>query len=284
MRALREILEMIKFEHTLFALPFALMSAVIAAHGLPSWSVLGWILLAMIGARSAAMTMNRIIDVAIDAKNPRTASRAIPAARISLAQAWVFSILMSALFIYAAYRLNTLAFMLSPVALIWVFGYSYTKRFTSFCHLWLGLGLAIAPMGAWIAVRGQFDLLPMVLAAAVSLWTAGFDVFYSLQDIAFDREQHLNSIPVRFGISRALQINKGMHIVMLLLMVWVGLLGSLGTLYWLGVAIITVLMAIVHRQVKPDDLSRVNAAFFTINGWVGVMALAFTGFDVWLHR
>lgn len=284
MRALREILEMIKFEHTLFALPFALMSAVIAAHGLPSWSVLGWILLAMVGARSAAMTMNRIIDAAIDAKNPRTATRAIPAARISLAQAWLFTVVMSLLFIYAAFRLNTLALWLSPVALLWVFGYSFTKRFTSFCHLWLGLGLAIAPMGAWIAVQGHFNLLPMVLAAAVALWTAGFDVFYSLQDIAFDREQHLNSIPVRFGVVRSLQISKAMHIVMLLMMIWVGLIGAMGVLYWLGLAVVAVLMAVVHRQVNPKDLSRINMAFFTINGWVGVITLLFTAGDIWMRR
>ncbi len=284
MRALREILEMIKFEHTLFALPFALMSALIAANGLPPWPVLGWILLAMVGARSAAMTMNRIIDAAIDAKNPRTATRAIPSARISLAQAWLFTVVMSALFVYAAYRLNTLAFWLSPVALLWVFGYSYTKRFSSFCHLWLGLGLAIAPMGAWIAVRGRFDLLPMALAAAVALWTAGFDVFYSLQDIAFDRQQNLNSIPVRFGVTRSLWISKVMHFVMILLMVWVGILGTMGTLYWLGLLAIAVLMINVHRQVKPDDLSRINMAFFTINGWVGVVALAFTTGDIWLGR
>lgn len=284
MRALREILEMIKFEHTLFALPFALMSAVIAAHGLPSWSVLGWILLAMVGARSAAMTMNRIIDAAIDAKNPRTATRAIPAARISLAQAWLFTVVMSLLFIYAAFRLNTLALWLSPVALLWVFGYSFTKRFTSFCHLWLGLGLAIAPMGAWIAVQGHFNLLPMVLAAAVALWTAGFDVFYSLQDVAFDREQHLNSIPVRFGVVRSLQISKAMHIVMLMMMIWVGLIGAMGVLYWLGLAVVAVLMAVVHRQVNPKDLSRINMAFFTINGWVGVIALLFTAGDIWMRR
>lgn len=283
MRALREILEMIKFEHTLFAMPFALMSAVIAAEGMPPWDVLLWIIVAMVGARSAAMTMNRIIDAGIDARNPRTANRAIPAARISLVQAWFFTIVMSVIFIYAAFMLNRLAFWLSPIALLWVFGYSFSKRFTSLCHVWLGLGLAIAPMGAWIAVRGQFDLLPVVLSAAVMLWTAGFDIFYSLQDISFDRDHHLFSIPARFGIANSLLISKLMHIMMLLLMIWVGILGGMSWIYWTGVSVITLLMIVIHRQLKPNDLSRINAAFFTINGWVSVASLVFTGLDVCLR-
>ena len=283
MRALREILEMIKFEHTLFAMPFALMSAVIAAEGMPPWDVLLWIIVAMVGARSAAMTMNRIIDAGIDARNPRTANRAIPAARISLAQAWFFTIVMSVIFVYAAFRLNRLALWLSPIALFWVFGYSFSKRFTSLCHVWLGLGLAIAPMGAWIAVRGQFDLLPVVLSAAVMLWTAGFDIFYSLQDIAFDRDHHLYSVPARFGVAKSLLISKLMHIMMLLLMIWVGLLGGMTWIYWSGVSVITLLMVIIHRQLKPNDLRRINAAFFTINGWVSIAALVFTGLDVCLR-
>ena len=283
MRALREILEMIKFEHTLFAMPFALMSAVIAAEGMPPWDVLLWIIVAMVGARSAAMTMNRIIDAGIDARNPRTANRAIPAARISLVQAWFFTIVMSVIFIYAAFMLNRLAFWLSPIALLWVFGYSFSKRFTSLCHVWLGLGLAIAPMGAWIAVRGQFDLLPVVLSAAVMLWTAGFDIFYSLQDISFDRDHHLYSVPARFGIANSLLISKLMHIMMLLLMIWVGILGGMSWIYWTGVSVITLLMIVIHRQLKPNDLSRINAAFFTINGWVSVASLVFTGLDVCLR-
>ena len=283
MRALREILEMIKFEHTLFAMPFALMSAVIAAEGMPPWDVLLWIIVAMVGARSAAMTMNRIIDAGIDARNPRTANRAIPAARISIVQAWFFTIVMSVIFVYAAFMLNRLAFWLSPIALLWVFGYSFSKRFTSLCHVWLGLGLAIAPMGAWIAVRGQFDLLPVVLSAAVMLWTAGFDIFYSLQDISFDRDHHLFSIPARFGIANSLLISKLMHIMMLLLMIWVGILGGMSWIYWTGVSVITLLMIVIHRQLKPNDLSRINAAFFTINGWVSVASLVFTGLDVCLR-
>ncbi len=283
MRALREILEMIKFEHTLFAMPFALMSAVIAAEGMPPWDVLLWIIVAMVGARSAAMTMNRIIDAGIDARNPRTANRAIPAARISIVQAWFFTIVMSVIFVYAAFMLNRLAFWLSPIALLWVFGYSFSKRFTSLCHVWLGLGLAIAPMGAWIAVRGQFDLLPVVLSAAVMLWTAGFDIFYSLQDISFDRDHHLFSIPARFGIANSLLISKLMHIMMLLLMIWVGILGGMSWIYWTGVSVITLLMIVIHRQLKSNDLSRINAAFFTINGWVSVASLVFTGLDVCLR-
>ncbi len=280
MRRLLIILEMIKFEHTIFAMPFALMSAAVAADGIPELRVLGWIIVAMVGARSSAMTFNRIADSAIDAKNPRTATRALPAGLITPLAAWVFMLVMSGLLVLAAWQLNRLALYLSPVALAVVLGYSYTKRFTSWSHLVLGLALGIAPVGAWIAVTGRIDLAPVVLATCVMLWTAGFDVIYSLQDIDFDQKMGLFSLPKAFGAARALVMSRMMHAVMLGLLVWFGVLGGLGTVYYIGLGIVSLFIIYEHTLVSPDDFSRVNVAFFTMNGCVSIGLFCFTFADV----
>lgn len=279
---LRVILEMIKFEHTLFALPFALSSALVAADGIPALPTLGWILLAMVGARSAAMAFNRIADAKFDAANPRTQSRALPAGLVSIGAAWVFTIISAGMLVFAARMLNPLAFALSPVALIVVLGYSYSKRFTSLSHLWLGLALGIAPVGAWIAVTGEIGFASMVLSAAVILWTAGFDIIYSLQDLEFDRKTGLFSLPSRIGPERALLVSRLFHAGMAALLVWFGLLTGRGPVYYAGAALVAVFLIYEQSIVSARDLSRVNAAFFTLNGCVSVAMLGFVAADVLL--
>lgn len=281
-RKIRIILEMIKFEHTLFALPFALISMLVAAKGLPDWHIVLWILVAMVGARSAAMTFNRIADAGIDAKNPRTATRAIPRGLVSTGGAWAFTIASAGLLVLAACMLNPLAFALSPVALAAVLLYSYSKRFTSLSHLWLGLCLGIAPVGAWIAVSGKIGFPSMVLSAAVMLWTAGFDIIYSLQDLDFDRSSGLYSLPTKLGPTRALMVSRLLHVLMIGLLVWFGLLTARGMVYYLGTALVAVLLAYEQRLVSPKDLSRVNAAFFTMNGCVSIGFLSFVVLDMFL--
>lgn len=280
MRKLMIILEMIKFEHTIFALPFALTSTVVAAAGIPDLRTLGWILAAMVGARSAAMAFNRIADLKYDAKNPRTAGRAIPKGVISVAEAWAFTLASIAVFVIAAAMLNRLALYLSPVALAVVMGYSYTKRFTSWSHLALGLSLGIAPVGAWIAVTGKIELQPMILAACVMLWTAGFDVIYSLQDVEFDRKAGLFSLPKSLGESRALFVSRLMHLAMVGLLVWFGMASGMGTVFFIGIGVVTMFLVYEHSIVSPGDLSRVNAAFFTMNGCVSVFLFLFALADV----
>ena len=218
MRKLKIILEMIKFEHTVFALPFAVMSAFIAADGLPSLEKSGWILVAMVGARSCAMAFNRLADAEIDAKNPRTAMRAIPAGLITKGTVWGFTLISAGLLVFAAWRLNPLAFALSPVALFVVMGYSYTKRFTALSHFWLGLSLSISPVGAWIAIQGSFALPPIVLCLVVLLWTAGFDIIYACQDVNFDRKHGLHSIPAKIGIRWSLWLSSALHVIAVLLL------------------------------------------------------------------
>ena len=279
-RKLLVLLEMIKFEHTVFALPFALASALVAAKGIPNWQVLGWILVAMVGARSAAMGFNRIADTKLDAANPRTKSRALPAGLVSISTAWALVLISAGLLVLAARMLNPLALALSPVALAAVFGYSYSKRFTSLSHLWLGLCLGIAPVGAWVAVRGEIGLPSIVLSGAVVLWTAGFDIIYSLQDIDFDRRTGLFSLPARIGPARALLISRLFHVVMLGLLVWFGRLASLGAVYYTGVACVAVFLAYEQSLVSPRDFSRVNTAFFTLNGCVSIGLLIFVAVDV----
>lgn len=275
-----ELAEMIKFEHTVFALPFALSSAVVAARGVPRWAVLGWILLAMVGARTSAMAFNRIADLEYDRRNPRTENRALPAGRVSLREAWVLTILGAAVLVFAASRLNLLAFALSPVALLVVLGYSYTKRFTIWSHALLGLSLGIAPAGAWIAVTGKLDLPPIVLAAAVMVWTAGFDVLYSLADVEFDRRERLFSVPARFGEPAALRISRGLHIATVFLFAIFGVLSGLGAVFYAGVAVVASFLVREHMLVRPGDLSNLNAAFFVLNGYVSIGFLAFTLTDV----
>ncbi len=282
MRKLKIILEMIKFEHTVFALPFAIMSAFIAAEGLPSLAKLGWILVAMVGARSCAMAFNRLADAEIDSKNPRTVTRAIPAGLITKGAVWVFTIVSAALLVFAAWRLNPLAFALSPVALLVIMGYSYTKRFTALSHFWLGLALSISPVGAWIAIKGQFDWTPIVLCSVVLLWTAGFDIIYACQDVNFDRKHGLYSIPARIGIRWALWLSSALHVIAVGLLFSIPLLTELGLFYYIGVGIVVLIFIYEHAIVKPNDLSRVNLAFFTLNGMISLVLMALSIADILL--
>lgn len=280
----RLTLEMIKIEHTLFALPFAFLGAVLAANGLPSaWQIL-WIVVAMVGARSAAMAFNRIADRSFDAKNPRTATRAIPAGLLSVGFVWAFTLAAAALFLLAAAMLNRLTLLLAPVALGCVLLYSFTKRFTQLSHIVLGACLSIAPAGAWIAVRGEIgSAVPLLLSLVVLLWTAGFDVLYACQDYEFDRREGLKSIPARFGISGALWISRGLHAAAFLAVVWLFLVTNLGPLAFAGVIATGALLVYQHRLVRADDLGRLNAAFFTTNAFVSVILLITFGSAVFLH-
>ena len=279
----RDFLSLVVFAHTVFALPFALLSAVLAANGVPHGRTLLWILAAMVGARSAAMSFNRIVDRHIDARNPRTARREIPAGVVSPAAAALFCAGSAALFVLAAAQLNRLCLVLSPVALAIVLGYSYAKRVTSFAHLVLGLALAIAPVGAWVAVTGAFALPPVLLGFAVLFWVAGFDVIYSLQDEEFDRAEGLRSIPARFGAGRALQIARLFHGTTLVLLYAVFLAVSGGWLFGAAVVVAGLFLVRQHRLVSPGDLSRVNAAFFTANGWLSVAVFVLGAADVLLR-
>jgi len=274
------ILEMIKFEHTVFALPFALTSALVAANGIPKLSVIGWILVAMVGARSSAMAFNRIADYQLDKLNRRTAGRALPTGVLKLGEVWAFTIVSAAVFVFAAWELNFLAFALSPIVLVVLLGYSYTKRFTNLSHLVLGLALGIAPSGAWIAVKGTLAFAPMVLSAVVIFWTAGFDVIYALQDIEFDTKLGLFSLPKTLGPSKALLASRAFHALTVGLLIWYGLLLHLGLVYYVGTGFVTLLLAYEQSLVKPDDFSKVNTAFFTINGFVSVGFFLFTAADL----
>jgi 4-hydroxybenzoate polyprenyltransferase len=271
-RSIRTTLEMIKIEHTLFALPFALLGAVLAARGLPgAWQLL-WITVAMVGARSSAMAFNRIADYRYDAANPRTSGRAIPAGLLSLRFAWAFTIVAAALFFVAAAMLNRLTLVLAPVALASVLFYSYTKRFTSLSHLVLGWCLCIAPTGAWIAVRGAIDSpVPLLLSLVVLLWTAGFDVLYACQDYDFDRRAGLRSIPARVGIPAALWISRLLHAGAFAALVALYVAATPGAFALFGVVATGALLVYQHSLVRADDLSRLNAAFFTTNAFVSVI-------------
>jgi 4-hydroxybenzoate polyprenyltransferase len=281
-------LEMIKIEHTLFALPFAFLGATLAARDLPQQPVsfwvsrLVWITVAMVGARSAAMTFNRIADRHIDAENPRTASRALPAGLLDLKFAWVFTLGSCALFLLAAYQLNWLTLLLSPIALGSLLLYSYTKRFTALSHFVLGWCLAIAPSGAWIAIQGKLALTPVLLSAAVLLWTAGFDILYACQDYDFDRRTGLYSAPVRLGIQGALWEARFIHLLMFAVLVILFRTANLGWLGLLGVGITGALLIYQHSIVRATDLSRLNAAFFTTNALVSVILFVTISSDVLL--
>lgn len=282
-------LEMIRFEHSVFALPFALTGALLAIRAggyqvdRPGWKLL-WILVAMVGARSAAMTFNRILDADIDARNPRTRNRHLPAGILSRSYAWGFLAASSAVFLFAARALNQLCFYLAPVALAIVFFYSFTKRFTSFSHLVLGFALGIAPVAAWIAIRGSLDPRILWLTAAVTLWTAGFDIIYACTDYEFDRREGLFSLPCRLGIRKALWVSRAFHAGMVLCLIVLLSSFDLGLLSGVGLAIVAALLAYEQSLVRPDDLSRVDAAFFTMNGWVSMLFLLFWGADILLRR
>lgn len=284
-KKLKTTLEMIKFEHTLFALPFAFLGAILAAQGLPTaWQIV-WITVAMFGARSAAMTFNRIIDRKFDAANPRTANRELPSGKLSVRFAWAFFIVSVALFLFAAYSLNWLTFALSPVALLSILGYSYAKRFTSFAHLILGWSLAISPTAAWIAVRGTIDdEAPLLLSLLVMMWTAGFDVLYACQDYEYDKRAGLRSIPARFGIKNSLNIARIFHFQAFIVLVLLYLVTGLGWLALVGVFAVGALMIYQHTLVKPNDLSRMNAAFFTTNAFVSVILFLTFGGAVFLGK
>jgi len=282
MSKIKIILEMIKFEHTIFALPFAFTGALLALGTLPSLNQAIWIVVAMVGARSAAMGFNRWADRHIDAENQRTKTRALPAGLVSSAQVLLFIILSSALLILAAYMLNPLSFYLSPVALAIVFFYSYTKRFTFMAHAFLGLAISGAPMGAWIAVTGRFEFPALVLGVAVLFWLLGFDILYALQDMEFDRQKGLHSIPQRFGIRTSLWISRAAHAFTMLCLFWLFDLLHVGMLYLLGVIIALGLIVYEHSLVREKDLSKLNMAFFNMNGYISVTIFIFTLLDVLL--
>lgn len=277
--SIRTFGSLIKFSHTIFALPFALISLVLASYEIPFSLIFGekllWIVLAMVGARSAAMGFNRVVDADFDKKNPRTSSREIPAGKISVQTAWIFIVLASALFVFSAWMLNELCFYLSPVALSVIFFYSLTKRFTWAAHLFLGLGIGLAPVGAWLAITGEFDLVPILLGFAVTSWIAGFDIIYACQDVDFDRNVSLKSIPVRFGVENSLFFARMLHGVMVLLMLAVGLLVPSGWIYFAGMITLVVLLTIEHRLVNPNDLSKINIAFFHLNSAISVVLFFF---------
>jgi 4-hydroxybenzoate polyprenyltransferase len=283
-RNLRVTLEMIKWEHSIFALPFALCGAMLAAGGRPTLHQLTWIIIAMVSARSAAMAFNRVADAAIDAANPRTRTRALPAGDLTPAFVTTFVVASCAIFVLAASELNHLALVLSPIALAVVLLYSYTKRFTRWSHLVLGFALGIAPAAAWIAVRGSLDPRILLLTAAVTFWVGGFDVLYACQDYEFDRESNLHSIPRYIGIRGALLVARLFHAVMLLLLIALILTFGLGKLAVAGVIAVAVLLLYEHSLVHPTNLSKLNAAFFTINGVISVVFFVFIAGDLLLRR
>ncbi len=280
----RITLEMIKWEHSVFALPFALCGAMLAAHGLPRWNQLAWIVVAMVAARSAAMAFNRLADAELDAANPRTASRALPAGLLSRGFVGSFVLVSAALLVLAAWRLNRLALYLSPVALAILLLYSYTKRFTRWSHLVLGFALGVAPAASWIAVRGSLDPRILILTAAVTFWVGGFDVLYACQDYDFDREAGLHSVPRYLGIPGALALARLLHFLMLILLGVLVLVFDLGVIAMLGVLAVALLLAYEHSLIHAHDLSKLNAAFFTMNGVISVVFFLFVAGDLLLRK
>jgi len=278
---IRIVLEMIKFEHSVFALPFALTGALLAArasrHGWPTLRQVVWIVVAMVAARSAAMTINRIVDLRYDRENPRTNKRALATGDLSVSFASVFTIVAVVLFLVAAWQLNRLALELAPVALAILFFYSFTKRFTNWSHLFLGFALGISPAAAWIAVTGGLDLRILILCAAVTLWVGGFDVLYACQDVDYDRSADLFSVPKRFGIARALLIARAMHVGVVAMLASLAASFALPWPAWVGIAVVAALLAYEHSLVKADDLSKLDAAFFAVNGYISLLFLLFWG-------
>ncbi|MGD8989354.1 MAG: UbiA-like polyprenyltransferase [Syntrophobacterales bacterium] len=270
------ILRMIKIEHTVFALPFAFMGAFLGARGWPTSEQLFWILVAMVGIRSAAMAFNRLADAEIDAANQRTRNREIPRGLLKKSEVWLFVAGSSVLFMLAAYQLNRICFILSPVALAATFFYSFTKRFTWISHLFLGGAIGLAPIGGWLAVAGSFHPIAFLLGAAVLFWIAGFDIVYACQDYDFDRSHMLQSVPQRWGIGRALKISELCHLITFGLLVAVGVMAQLGPTYYAGLVLILAFLVVQHLIVSPDDLSRVNLSFFTMNGVISLVIFVAT--------
>ncbi|HXM10239.1 MAG TPA: UbiA-like polyprenyltransferase [Terriglobales bacterium] len=283
-RNLKITLEMIKWEHSIFALPFAFCGAMLAAGGLPAWRPMAWIVVAMVSARSAAMAFNRLADTSIDAANPRTSTRALPVGRLTPAFVTTFVLAACGIFVLAASQLNRLTLMLSPLALVVILLYSYTKRFTRWSHLILGFALGIAPAAAWIAVRGSLDPRILLLTAAVTFWVGGFDVIYACQDHDYDRSHGLHSLPRHLGIRNALIIARLFHIVMIGLLVALIVTFGLGKLAFVGVIAVAALLLYEHALVRHDDLSKLNAAFFTMNGVISVVFFAFVASDLLLRK
>ncbi|HCU73691.1 MAG TPA: 4-hydroxybenzoate octaprenyltransferase [Chloroflexi bacterium] len=282
MKRARIYLDAIKFEHTLFALPFAYLGMILASRGWPGWPIVVWTTLAMAGARTGAMAANRLIDAGLDARNPRTATRAIPQGLMSRPEMLGLATGGFALLHIAAWQLNGLALALAPVAMLAVTLYSYTKRFTSGSHWILGLVDGIAPVGGWIAVTGTFSLEAIVLALAVMFWIGGFDVLYGMQDVEFDRQHGLHSIPARFGVRKALWTTRASHAATIVMLLALGNISNLGWPYWVGVGLIGCLLTYENLLLKPHDLSRLNIAFFNINGYIAIVALVSTIMGVWL--
>jgi 4-hydroxybenzoate polyprenyltransferase len=278
---IKTVLEMIKFEHSVFALPFALTGGLLAAratrHGWPSLRQIVWIVVAMVAARSAAMTMNRIADLRYDRENPRTQQRALATGALSLQFAWLFTLAAVAVFFLVAWRLNPLALKLAPLAMAILFFYSFTKRFTNWSHLFLGFALGISPAAAWIAITGGLDLRMLILCAAVTLWVGGFDVLYACQDVDYDQRAGLFSVPRRFGIAKALLIARVMHVGVIALLAWLALSFGLPWPAWAGIAVVAALLGYEHSLIKADDLSKLDAAFFAVNGYISMLFLLFWG-------
>jgi len=278
---IRTVLEMIKFEHSVFALPFALTGALLAAraqfHAWPTLRQIAWIVVAMVSARSAAMTINRIVDLRYDRENPRTKMRALATGALSVQFAWLFTIAAVGIFFVAAWQLNPLAVKLAPVALAILFLYSFTKRFTNWSHLFLGFALGVSPAAAWIAVTGSFDSRMLILCAAVTLWVGGFDVLYACQDVDYDQRAGLFSVPKRFGIAKALRVSRAMHVLVVALLSWLAFSFGLPWPAWAGIAVVAALLAYEHSLVKANDLSKLDAAFFAVNGYISMLFLLFWG-------
>src|SRR6266404_2869314 len=285
---IKTVLEMIKFEHSVFALPFALTGALLAAratqHGWPTLRQILWIVIAMVAARSAAMTMNRIADLRYDRENPRTKQRALATGALSVQFAWFFTVVAVALFFVAAWQLNLLALKLAPLAIAILFFYSFTKRFTSWSHLFLGFALGISPAAAWIAITGGLDSRMLILCGAVTLWVGGFDVLYACQDVDFDQQAGLFSVPKRFGIANALLIARAMHAGVIGLLGWLAFSFGLPWPAWMGIAVVAALLAYEHSLVKANDLSKLDAAFFAVNGYISMLFLLFWGAAVAVWR
>lgn len=280
MTKLRYILDMVDFGHTLFGLPFAYLGAFLAVGGIPAIPQLVWITMAMVGARTAALCLNRLIDLEIDQANPRTSNWVLPAGKLDVNKVWIMVFLSLVLLFYSAARLNPLCFKLAPLAVLVLWIYSYTKRFTWWCHLILGLAIGIGPVGAWIAVTGTFDLEPLVLGMAVACWIAGFDTMYACQDIDFDRQHQLYSIPARFGERGALTFSAVFHVFTVAFFIFTGLILKLGFFYYIGVLMAAIILLYEHSIVKPGDLSRVNFASFKINHYVGLLIFITTLMDI----
>ena len=284
MKSFFTFLKMIKLEHSLFALPFAFVGMFLAANGLPSWNVILWVVVAMVGARSAAMGLNRYADAEIDARNPRTASREIPAGNISKTATIFYIILSLAVYFLAAVMLNRLTAILSPIPILIFILYAYAKRFTNFCHIILGIALGLAPVCAWIAVTGTVNLPPFILGGAIILWVAGFDILYAIQDIEYDRKEGLHSIPAVFGVSGSLIIARLLHFAAFFLFILLMAFTNLGYIYLAGVLISGALMAYEHSLVSKDDLSKLNMAFFNMNAYISITIMVFSIIDILVNR